>query len=498
MDVSEQVDRGRWTRLVYLVLRIGDAGLLTGILALWGSTGTLEISPALEAVQFMPSETLNWVVGGLLLAVWVKVGGWPMHVWQQAGKLLSVFSRTWLYRILAPNLGLYLLYRITPLISGAPWVRAIALWGGALGAAWAAVLALVGWRLGQERALGGRLEATMVFLGAVQGGLALVLAALGLNTTVWLVLLALTPLSLLLSLAGHAAHYAPIFEGRWTASGLYGLGGLALLGFDVLIVWWARQAGVPLVPRLLVECAVGLTAAWAMVTTFDLWRGTGAERVQGRPTLGRWITLALLACGLLGAIVWRVPLLEHLADVSHGPAFAVPRLSEAAYLMATSPAGWIAVALGLWAQWRIKRGSRLPGLRRVEPESDAAQVAEHGIRLVARALRAGVEAGALGSALPGITKGVQALARFAHRWIEGVVLEGTTRQIARTTAHSGRLAYQVMEQGGLEGLLRRTVRAVLGASRWLQRRHTGRLRRNLVWVAASLVLAALALVLFVW
>ena len=55
-----------------------------------------------------------------------------------------------------------------------------------------------------------------------------------------------------------------------------------------------------------------------------------------------------------------------------------------------------------------------------------------------------------------------------------------------------------MEQGGLEGLLRRTVRALLAGSRWLQRRHTGRLRRNLVWVAVSLVLAIAALVVFAW
>jgi hypothetical protein len=56
----------------------------------------------------------------------------------------------------------------------------------------------------------------------------------------------------------------------------------------------------------------------------------------------------------------------------------------------------------------------------------------------------------------------------------------------------------VREQRGLEGLLRWTVRAVMAGSRWLQRRHTGRLRRNLIWVAASLVLAVLGLIVYVW
>jgi hypothetical protein len=100
--------------------------------------------------------------------------------------------------------------------------------------------------------------------------------------------------------------------------------------------------------------------------------------------------------------------------------------------------------------------------------------------------------------LGAVSRGVLGVAHLAHRWVEGVVLEGTTRQIAQTTADGGRLAYRVMEQGGLEGLLRRIVRGVMAGSRWLQRQHTGRLRRNLVWVVASLALAVLALVLYVW
>mgnify|MGYP000138425703 CR=1 FL=1 len=58
-----------------------------------------------------------------------------------------------------------------------------------------------------------------------------------------------------------------------------------------------------------------------------------------------------------------------------------------------------------------------------------------------------------------------------------------------------RVTRRVVEQEGLEGLLRRAVRTALVLSRGLQRWHTGRLRRNLLWVAASLVLAVLALVL---
>jgi hypothetical protein len=56
----------------------------------------------------------------------------------------------------------------------------------------------------------------------------------------------------------------------------------------------------------------------------------------------------------------------------------------------------------------------------------------------------------------------------------------------------------VLEQEGLEGLLRGTVRAVLAGGRRMQRWHTGRLRRNLSWVAACLVLAIAALMFYGW
>jgi hypothetical protein len=120
------------------------------------------------------------------------------------------------------------------------------------------------------------------------------------------------------------------------------------------------------------------------------------------------------------------------------------------------------------------------------------------LRESAQAVHTVFETGVSDRALAGIAQGVLGAAHLSHRWIEGAVLQGSTDHVARVATESGRLAYRVMEQGGLEGLLRRTVRAVMAGSRWLQRRHTGRLRRNLIWVVASLLLAAVALVLFAW
>ncbi len=114
---------------VYLLLRLGDAGLLTAILMLWTHTGTLEITPALEAGAALSLGVQAWVAGGFLLAVAVKIGLWPFHAWIHSEGRLDRLTGTWLYATLMPNLGLYLLYRVAPLVRAAPALR----WG-AIGA----------------------------------------------------------------------------------------------------------------------------------------------------------------------------------------------------------------------------------------------------------------------------------------------------------------------------------------------------------------------------
>ncbi|HRT32032.1 MAG TPA: proton-conducting transporter membrane subunit, partial [Anaerolineae bacterium] len=97
--------------LVYLLLRIGDAGLLAAILLLGARTGTLEIGPALAAAPALSARALGWVTVGFALAVSVKIGVWPFHFWIRVGQSLSHPGDLWLYATVMPNLGLYLLYR---------------------------------------------------------------------------------------------------------------------------------------------------------------------------------------------------------------------------------------------------------------------------------------------------------------------------------------------------------------------------------------------------
>ncbi len=107
----------RKAREVYLFLRLADVGLLIAILVLMDAGGTLAIADALDAGTRLAGAPHGWVVGGLLTAVWVKTGAWPFHRWQAAADGLSPPTGAWLYGVAMPNLGLYLLYRITPLLA---------------------------------------------------------------------------------------------------------------------------------------------------------------------------------------------------------------------------------------------------------------------------------------------------------------------------------------------------------------------------------------------
>ncbi|MFP4394441.1 MAG: proton-conducting transporter membrane subunit [Anaerolineales bacterium] len=100
---------------IYLLLRFGDAGLLTAILLLGAKTGAFEISAALEAVATLPVYVQIWINLGFFLAVAVKIGVWPFYAWIDSGRRLARNTSLWLYATLMPNLGLYLLYRVAAL-----------------------------------------------------------------------------------------------------------------------------------------------------------------------------------------------------------------------------------------------------------------------------------------------------------------------------------------------------------------------------------------------
>ena len=469
----------------YLLLRLGDAGLLAAILILRGASGTLSIGPALEAGGALGAARLGWVVAGFVLAAWVKLGGWPLHLWSQSGRRLTLASQAWLYAIVVPSLGAYLLYRVTPLLALAGPLRTAALWLGAGGAALATLIALT--QADPRSAL--------IYVGAGQGGLALFVAAAGVKPAIWVGLLALTPLRLLIFLAADTAQNSNSTIWHRVAACLFALGGLALAAFGLLTTWWAREAGVPLDALFVAEAAVALTGVWAARAA---WRLFSDPKGSGKP-LGsawtQWTAVGLLGGGVLVGGLTLGPLARHLVSTSRIALPTVPTLLAMSSYAATAPALLAVIVLSL-ATWRLQRASRWKPWAAAEPAEEVYDL-EEGLTRAAHVLRAVVEVGIAERIVALVVRAVVNGARAAWA-VEHRGLENLTHRTARAVVDGALVTYRVVEQEGLEGLLHRGVQVVLTLSRGLQRWHTGRLRHNLMWVSIALALAVLALVVWGW
>jgi NADH:ubiquinone oxidoreductase subunit 5 (subunit L)/multisubunit Na+/H+ antiporter MnhA subunit len=477
----------RQTFLVYVLLRVGDAGLLGAIVALWGTLRTLDIGPALAATAQLPLPVLQVTAAGFLLAVWVKVGAWPFHLWRRAGRRLAPHSEAWLYATVFPNLGLYLLYRVVPLLTRAGPLGLAVLWLGAGGAVLAALLAL------RQRSRGEGV--VLPYVDAVLGSLAVVAATGGLQAVVWLSVLVLTPIRLLLHLAVRAPRSDPA-RPLGVALGALGMGGWALC-----LTYWARGAGLPSAALHLAEAGVALLGVWVVLTVRQALAVLRAARVAARPLRlreeGHWVRWA--GMGLLGlagvALPWMLDPLSALYRTYSGTHLMLPAPLSLLRYVGTMPAAWavaaLAIAFELWGKGLL---SRLTA--RTAADAASPQVREVWLRRIPLVLRRTIEGGILEN---GLGEGVQAILRISsliYRYIEQGMLENALAQGVRAVVRGSNFIYRHIEQATLEGALRRAVQAVVGLARIGQRWHTGRLRWNLLWIVASILLA-LAIVLLV-
>jgi hypothetical protein len=105
---------------VFLILRLGDIGLWSSILILQNHTGNLNISEMITTATALPLPSRTWVLAGFLFAVLIKTAAWPLGLWLQFIETKKKSFVLWVPRILMPSLGLYLLYRIRPILQSHP------------------------------------------------------------------------------------------------------------------------------------------------------------------------------------------------------------------------------------------------------------------------------------------------------------------------------------------------------------------------------------------
>jgi NADH:ubiquinone oxidoreductase subunit 5 (subunit L)/multisubunit Na+/H+ antiporter MnhA subunit len=460
---------------IYLPLRIGDLAMLVAMLILGIAAGTLHVGQALEAAPDLGRAHLTWVLVGLTLAAWAKLGGWPFSVWGLAARRLSLGSQAWLYATLVPNLGAYLLYRIAPLLASAGSISTALAWLGAGGAALGALAAII------QRDM----RTALVSVAASQAGLLLCAAAAGLQPLVLLAILALTPLRLLLYLAADAAQHATSSRWRRMGAGVFGLGGVALSAFGLLTTWWLRRAsvqnvGLPLAATVLTECAVSLGIVWAASATRALAVESSLERSADREPertgWRRWTPAGVLSVAVLAGGLAFGPLSGRIATACQWALPPLPSVADLLHYTISTPALLASTLVGFGA-WLLLL--RFGGQQRMQPTESMLRSlsTENILSTVARA----------------VTKGTRAGLAFEHQGLDVLV-----RWTAQAVTASARAAHHWMEQEGLEGLLHAAAQAVLRASQALSRQHTGLLRRNIVWMAIALALAAVCLTLWRW
>ncbi len=111
-------DRESFSRFggIFLILRLGDIGLWISILILQKHANTLEISQMINTATELPLQINTWVLAGFLLAILVKTAAYPFGIWRDFIEMDKSGPAFWLSSVLMPALGLYLLYRILPII----------------------------------------------------------------------------------------------------------------------------------------------------------------------------------------------------------------------------------------------------------------------------------------------------------------------------------------------------------------------------------------------
>jgi hypothetical protein len=170
----------------------------------------------------------------------------------------------------------------------------------------------------------------------------------------------------------------------------------------------------------------------------------------------------------------------------------VPAAPTLQTLTTSLPALLVAVALILVLRQLHRLSTPMPILQKADRET---WDSEKGLARIAETLHAAIEVTILERIIAWIRRTVTDSARIV--WIvEHGVLEGIVDRSVQAVIDGAGIAYRTIEQEGLEGILRRAVSAALALGRRMQRWHTGRLRRNLLWVPLALALAILALVMY--
>jgi NADH-quinone oxidoreductase subunit L len=129
----------------FITTRVGDVGLLIGILLLFRATGTFDIPAIVAAVQqgAIDSGVLTTAALLMLLGAFGKSGQFPLHVWLPDAMEGPTPVSALIHAATMVTAGVYLVARLFPLFEAAPLALAVVAAVGLISAGGAALVALV-------------------------------------------------------------------------------------------------------------------------------------------------------------------------------------------------------------------------------------------------------------------------------------------------------------------------------------------------------------------
>jgi NADH-quinone oxidoreductase subunit L len=250
-------------RKAFLVTRVGDVGLLLGILLLWWAFNhSLTYDSVLygsllrpENVETLPPET-RWLITGACLLIFCGAVGksaqFPLHVWLPDAMEGPTPVSALIHAATMVTAGVYLVARCTPLFAAAPEAQAVVACIGGFTALFAALIALTQNDLKRVLAYSTISQLGYMFLAlgcAVYGtqslvSFAVIAAMFHLFTHAFFK-------ALLFLAAGSVMHaMGNVIDMRrfgglkevmpWTR-GTFLCGALALAGFPLLSGWWSKD-----------------------------------------------------------------------------------------------------------------------------------------------------------------------------------------------------------------------------------------------------------------
>ena len=413
----------------FWVTKLGDVGLLVGIVLLWGTTGTFDFLTLVRAgVPALPPGFLALCAGLLYLGAVGKSAQLPLYVWLPDAMEGPTPVSALIHAATMVTAGVYLVTRAYPLFAAVPDVLVVIAWVGAVTAFLAATQALVQTDI----------KRVLAYSTVSQLGYMMTAAGSGAPAAGFLHLLTHGFFKALLFLAAgaviHAAHtndlraMGRLARAMPTPTIAFVIGGLALAGIPPFAgfvskeavlagVWHAGLRG----PFLLLAVTVLLTAFYTFRAIFLAFGGdrlaTGSFHDPPPVMAGPlWVLATLSVVGAALGMDWRG--LSFAAFVTGDPQSALPH--GGAWLSALSVA---LAGLGIAGAWVVyQRGA----------------VSRARLRAAFGPLASAAEAGyGLDGAYAALYRGVVLGGAWVVGWLDRYLVDGVVNYTSAWTLRAG-------------------------------------------------------------